>query len=164
MSCLSDSLSVHGSYREHRSESPGWPDSSNCSNWWRRSNGLERLRSRCLAKAERPRDPIGRGWVRGSARGWKEGAGRYLRGGKVQIQNGLLESGSIDGEVDPFLTKIKREKEVQPKQGCLLREVCSLWLRLKSNPAEKIIGVREEVAALSLGYKQTTYEEHYESL
>ena len=47
-----------------------------------------------------------------------------------------------------------------PKQGRLLREVGCLRLRLKPNPAEKVVSIGEEVPALPLRWLGGAEKQH----
>ena len=81
----------------------------------------------------------------------------HLRRSQVEFEEALLQMGAVDGETGSFLSG-EREKRSEPEEGVVLGEVDGLRVRLEAHSAKDVIGVGQEVLALSLEVKERSRE------
>ena len=82
----------------------------------------------------------------------------HLRRSQVEFEEALLQMGAVDGETGSFLSGDEGEKKGEPEKGVVLGEVDGLRVRLEAHSAKDVIGVGQEILALSLEVKGRSRE------
>ena len=85
--------------------------------------------------------------------GVRERERAHLRRSQVEFEEALLQMGAVDGETGSFLSGDEGEKRSEPEEGVVLGEVDGLRVRLEAHSAKDVIGVGQEILALSLEVK-----------
>ena len=82
----------------------------------------------------------------------------HLRRSQVEFEEALVQMGAVDGETGSFLSGDEGEKKGEPEKGVVLGEVDGLRVRLEAHSAKDVIGVGQEILALSLEVKGRSRE------
>ena len=79
-----------------------------------------------------------------------DGRSTHLRGGEIQLEEGLLEVVVGHCQTGALLSAAEEEGEKLPEEGVFLGEIHGLGMGLEAHASKDVICVGEEIAALSL--------------
>lgn len=82
--------------------------------------------------------------------GVNDGRSTRLRGGEIQLEEGLLEVVVGHRQTGALLSAAEEEGEELPEEGVFLGEIHGLGMGLEADAPKDVICVGEEIAALSL--------------
>ena len=74
----------------------------------------------------------------------------------MELEEALLQMRAVDGKTRPFLSGNDGKKRNEPEEGVVLGEVDRLRVRLEAHSAKDVVGVGQEILALSLDMKGRT--------
>lgn len=79
-----------------------------------------------------------------------DGRSTHLRGGEIQLEEGLLEVVVGHCQTGALLSVAEEKGEKLPEEGVFLGEIHGLGMGLEADASKDVICVGEEIAALSL--------------